>query len=357
MENSSQSLTVTARLLKSKVTNYALYGAIIAGIAVIIGTMLSSYLQFQELSFQVILEAQMTNSGLWVLDCMPFVFAIWGKHIGTIVGYEAGALVVDSAQEYREQTATLEHEAMHKATHDSLTDLPNRALLYDRLEQAIKIASREEKKVTVLLLDIDRFKEINDTLGHYNGDRILKQLSMRLSGMARETDTLARLGGDEFAILLTSIAEENDVNKTAKRIQNALVTPFVLEELTLDIQASIGAVLFPDHGNDADTMIQHADVAMYAAKQDNSGFAIYSTKLDQSSPHRLTLMGELRQGIEQDDLVLQYQPKIDVKTNRVTDVEVLVRWQHKVHGLMPPDEFIGLAERTGLIKTGCPMGT
>jgi diguanylate cyclase (GGDEF)-like protein len=350
MENTRQSLAVTAKLLKSKVTNYALYGAIIAAIAVIVGTILSSYFQFEGLSLEGVFEAQKTNSVLWVLDCMPFVFAIWGQYIGTIVGYEAGALVVDQAHEFRDQTATLERQAMYKATHDSLTDLPNRALLFDRLEQAIKNARREEKKVAVLLLDIDRFKEINDTLGHYNGDRILKQISMRLSGITRETDTLARLGGDEFAILLASVVEENAVDNVAKKIKNALITPFMLDELTLDVQASIGAVIFPDHGDDADTMIQHADVAMYAAKKDNSGFVMYSPKLDLSSPHRLTLMGELRKAIEQDDLVLQYQPKINIKTNRVTDVEVLVRWQHKTHGLMPPGEFIGLAERTGLIK-------
>ncbi len=350
MEITSQSLSVTAKLLKSKVTNYALYGAVIATIAVIVGTVLSSYFQFGGLSFEGSLEAQKTNSVLWILDCMPFVFAIWGQHIGTIVGYEAGALVVDQAHEFRDQTATLERQAMYKATHDSLTDLPNRALLYDRLEQAIKNAKREGRKVGILLLDIDRFKEINDTLGHYNGDRIIKQISMRLSGITREADTLARLGGDEFALLLGSIVEENDVKIVAKRIKNALVTPFVLEGLTLDVQASIGAALFPDHGNDADTMIQHADVAMYAAKKDNSGFVIYSPKLDINSPHRLTLMGELRQAVEQDDLVLQYQPKINIRTNCVTDVEVLVRWQHKIHGLMQPGEFIGLAERTGLIK-------
>ncbi len=350
MENTRQSLAVTAKLLKSRVTNYALYGAIIAAIAVIVGTILSSYFQFEGLSLEGVFEAQKTNSVLWVLDCMPFVFAIWGQYIGIIVGYEAGALVVDQAHEFRDQTATLERQAMYKATHDSLTDLPNRALLFDRLEQAIKNARREEKKVAVLLLDIDRFKEINDTLGHYNGDRILKQISMRLSAMIRESDTLARLGGDEFAILLASVVEENAVDNVAKKIKNALITPFMLDELTLDVQAAIGAVIFPDHGDDADTMIQHADVAMYAAKKDNSGFVMYSPKLDLSSPHRLTLMGELRKAIEQDDLVLQYQPKINIKTNRVTDVEVLIRWQHKTHGLMPPSEFIGLAERTGLIK-------
>jgi len=287
---------------------------------------------------------------LWFLDATPFIFAIWGQYMGTMMAYEAGAMLVDQTQELREQTSVLEQKAMHGATHDPLTDLPNRILFHDRVAQAIRNAKREKRKLAVMLLDIDRFKEINDTMGHYNGDRILKQIALRLNSVIRESDTLARLGGDEFAILLPSIEMDTDAANVARKIRNAMQSPFILADLSIDVQASIGAVLFPSHGGDVDTLIQRVDVAMYVAKQDNSGFVVYSRKLDQYSPQRLTLIGELRQAIENDDLRLHYQPKMDGKTDRITDVEALVRWNHQTHGMMPPDDFISLAERTGLIK-------
>ncbi len=349
MASTSQLITVYSRLLKAKVSKYAYCGVLISVIAVIAATVISSYLQTNTFSIAEIIQAQKTNPVLWILNGMPFVFAIWGQYVSTIMGYEAGALVIDQTQELKEQTVTLKQQAMHDATHDSLTGLPNRILLYDRVDQAIKNAKREKTKTAVLLLDLDRFKEINETLGHYNGDRLLKQVSMRLSGVIRESDTLARLGGDEFAVLLPSVTEEYAVDKLAEKIQNALVPPFLLNGLTIDVQSSIGAVLFPNHGNNVDTLIKCADIAMYAAKQHNSGFVVYSPKLDQSNLHLLSLVGELRQAIDEDDLILYYQPKLDIRTNRVTEVETLVRWQHKVNGLVLPEAFVGFAERTGLI--------
>lgn len=287
---------------------------------------------------------------LWVLDAMPFIFAFWGQYVSSIIAYEAGAMVIDQTQELRQQTAVLENQVMHDATHDSLTNLPNRVLLRDRLEQALNHAIRHKYTASLIILDLDRFKEINDTLGHYNGDRLLKQVAVRLEGVVRESDTLCRLGGDEFGILLPIISNKKDIQTIIKKVQKALESPFILEGLTLDIQASIGASIFPDHGKDSDTIIQRADVAMYAAKQDKLGFAIYTTKMDKYSPQRLTLMGELRQAIINNDLVLHFQPKINIKTKSVCGVEALVRWNHEEHGLMMPDEFIPLAERTGLLR-------
>jgi len=207
MASTSQLISGYAHLLKSRVSKYALYGALISITAVITATILSSYFQSSTVSLTALLQTQRTNPVLWVLDSMPFVFAFWGQYVSTVMGYEAGAMVIEETRGLKEQTVTLKRQAIHDATHDSLTDLPNRILLYDRLEQAIKTAKREEKKVAVLLLDLDRFKEINDALGHYSGDRLLKQVSMRLSGVIRDSDTLARLGGDEFAVLLPSITE------------------------------------------------------------------------------------------------------------------------------------------------------
>jgi diguanylate cyclase (GGDEF)-like protein len=234
------------------------------------------------------------------------------------------------------------------AYHDALTALPNRTLLHDRLQQAILTAQREKKPVALLLMDLDHFKEINDTLGHDRGDRLLQQVGSRLGKTLRESDTVARLGGDEFAVLLP-LAESEHATLVARKIMKALEEPFVIDNLPIAVEASIGIALYPDHGENADSLIQRADVAMYVAKHAKSGFMIYRPELDQHSPKKLALMGELHQAIEHDQLRLHYQPKIDFKTRRVTGVEALVRWQHPERGFIPPDQFIGPAEQTGLI--------
>jgi diguanylate cyclase (GGDEF)-like protein len=301
-------------------------------------------------SLEGIFQAQKSNMTLWVLDVMPFIFAFWGQYVSSKIVHEASTMVRDQTQELRQQTAALEYQAMHDATHDSLTDLPNRVLLCDRLEQAISNAHRSQQILAFIILDLDRFKEINDTLGHFNGDRLLKQVAARLQRVVRGSDTLARLGGDEFGILLPAINRSDDIYTVIKKIQKVFKSPFRMEGLTLDVQASIGGVLYPEHGKDIDTIMQRADVAMYVAKQDNRGFSIYTTKMDKHSPKRLTMMGELRQAFDRNELELYYQPKISVHKDRISGVEALVRWNHAVHGLMTPNEFIPLAERSGLIK-------
>jgi diguanylate cyclase (GGDEF)-like protein len=350
MALSSQVLERNVTLLKSKVTGLAVWGAIIAVLALVIATTLSGYYLHGDLSLENFIRAQKNNMVLWFLDGMPFIFAFWGQHVSSVMAYQAGAMVVDQTSELRMQAAVEEQKARHVTTHDFLTDLPNRILFCDRLTQALHSAHREKQMLAVLILDLDRFKEINDTLGHYNGDRLLKQVALRLNGMKRESDTLARLGGDEFGMLLPKIARVEDAVKVAQKVLKALEPPFTLEKLTLDVKASIGVTLFPDHGSDIDSLLQRADVAMYAAKNKQTGFMLYSSAMDEHSPYRLTLMGELRRAIEQEELVLNFQPKLDCRTNRVLAVESLVRWLHPKHGLLPPDEFIDLAERTGLIK-------
>jgi len=235
------------------------------------------------------------------------------------------------------------------AYHDALTQLPNRTLFYDRLHQAILAAIRENKTLALLILDLDRFKEVNDTMGHPNGDQLLKQIGSRLRGLLRESDTVARLGGDEFSILLSNIKGE-DAILTAQKTLTSLQARYTLEGVSVDVQVSIGIALFPEHGEDASTLVRHADVAMYVAKHVGHGYAVYSPEQHQQKPRHLALMRELRYAIERDELLMHYQPKIDLGTKRVIGVEALVRWQHPLGGLITPDQFIPLAERSGMIK-------
>jgi diguanylate cyclase (GGDEF)-like protein len=250
---------------------------------------------------------------------------------------------------YQRRTERQAAENQHQALHDGLTGLPNRTLLRDRTGQTIRQADRELVPAALALIDLDRFKEVNDTLGHHYGDQLLIQVGQRLRGVLRAVDTVARLGGDEFAVLLPRIETAEGAVAVARKLQAALDQPFVLEGLSLDVEASIGLALYPDHGNDPEELLQHADIAMYVAKETHSGFALFDLKLDQHSPRRLALLGELRRAIEGDQLLLHYQPKIDAHTSQVLGVEALVRWQHPTHGLIPPGDFIPLAERTGLI--------
>jgi diguanylate cyclase (GGDEF)-like protein len=236
----------------------------------------------------------------------------------------------------------------HLALHDALTGLPNRTLFHERVDRAIK-GVRPEHPVAVLLVDLDRFKEVNDTLGHDHGDELLKVVAERLSGALRQGDTLARLGGDEFAVVLTDLPHRGAAAETAGRLHDALRRPFGLHGIAVELDASVGVALSPEHGTDVTTLIQRADVAMYDAKRTQGRVETYSTERDPYSPARLSLLGELRRAIENGELVLHYQPKVSLAGDRVTGVEALVRWQHPEHGLLQPDQFVPLAERTGTI--------
>jgi diguanylate cyclase len=350
MNQSSKLLSFNVEILKSKITKHAISGVIISVAAIIAATVLSSMMMYQKVDMTSLINTQKSNPILWILDLMPIVFAFWGQSVGMKMAYEMGALIVDQTEELRVKTSMLESKVTREATHDALTDLPNRILFKDRIEHAIKISNRQKSKFTIFVLDLDRFKEINNTLGHFNGDLLLKQVASRLTGIVRDSDTLARIGGDEYGMLFPAIKDKEDIQVVAEKIVNAFNPAFVLEGMNLDVRASTGAVIFPEHGEDADTLLQRVDVAMYMAKQENKSFVIYDPEMDKNSPYRLTLMSELKKAIMDDDLVLYYQPKIDAMENRLIGVESLVRWRHKIHGLIMPEEFIGLAERTGLIE-------
>jgi diguanylate cyclase (GGDEF)-like protein/PAS domain S-box-containing protein len=260
---------------------------------------------------------------------------------------EANRFVVSvrDITERKQAQAALEHQAVH----DALTGLPNRLLLHDRLSQAIVSARRDEAPLALLVMDLDRFKEVNDTLGHHYGDLLLRELGVRLQGVLREVDTAARLGGDEFAMLLPR-ANAAEAEVVARRVLEALEQPFVIDGHPVEVGGSIGVAVFPDHGSDPGTLLRRADVAMYVAKRNQTELCIYAPEHDQHTPDRLALAAELRVAIEQDQLELFYQPKADMTSGRITSVEALVRWRHPHRGLVPPDEFIPLAEQSGQVR-------
>jgi diguanylate cyclase (GGDEF)-like protein len=239
-------------------------------------------------------------------------------------------------------------EIEHRALYDQLTGLPNRNLFRDRVEQSILTSRREMTSSTVMFLDIDHFKEINDTLGHAAGDALLQVVAERLRAEMRASDTLARLGGDEFAILCDGPAP--DACLVAERLHSALHGAVTVREFPLEITMSVGVATFPEHGDDADAVLRHADVAMYQAKETRAGTAVYDPEQDLNDEARLTLAGELRRAIHNEELVLHFQPKAELASGEIVGVEALVRWQHPERGFIPPNEFIPIAERTGLIK-------
>ena len=236
------------------------------------------------------------------------------------------------------------------AYYDSLTGLPNRTLLQDRLAKALASAKRHKDRVAVLFLDLDRFKNINDSLGHSYGDLLLQELATRLQTWAREQDTVARLGGDEFIVVLSSIKEVADAAVAAERVAHSIAAEFTLQGRILNVTCSIGISVYPDHGEDAETLIKHADAAMYCSKEGGRNTFRYFTKeMNAEVLERLTLESSLHTALEKQQLFLMYQPQFDIPTGRITCCEALVRWQHPDHGLVPPDKFIGIAENSGMI--------
>jgi diguanylate cyclase (GGDEF)-like protein len=237
----------------------------------------------------------------------------------------------------------------HQSLHDALTGLPNRVLFRDRIEHAIAAGRRADVTSAVLLIDLDHFKEINDTLGHHAGDRLLEEVARRLERSLGDSGTVARLGGDEFGVVLPVLRRSSDASVVARQLLAGLREPFAIEGLTLEVDASIGMACHPVHGTGVEALIQRADIAMYAAKESGSGHAIFEARLDRFSPRRLSLAGGLRSAIQNEEIVLHFQPKAELDGGRVIGVEALARWEHPRLGLVGPTEFVPIAEQTGLI--------
>lgn len=248
-------------------------------------------------------------------------------------------------QERRQSEETIERLAYI----DAVTGLPNRVRFHELVQEAVLAAQREQRPIALLLMDLDHFKDVNDTLGHDCGDSLLLQVGLRLRSALFELDVVARIGGDEFGILLPRLAATDDVRHVIKNLHDCLELPFMIDGIPIVVETSIGVATLPEHADDADTLLQRADIAMYRAKRMASDYAVYAPEFNPHSPERLGLMAELRDAVEQNQLVLHFQPKLELKSGRIVGTEALVRWQHPRLGLVSPDKFIMAAEQTGLI--------
>ena len=241
-------------------------------------------------------------------------------------------------------------EFLNQAHCDLLTGLANRKRLHERLAELIERHKTTQTPFALLVMDLDQFKDINNTLGHHTGDRLLQQVAARIGEVMPHADVMARLGGDEFAILLLD-SDGHSALATARQMQLALENPVVLNNMEIDIRSSVGIALFPDHGETAESLFRHAEVAMYNAKQHRMAFTTYTSDLDALNMRRLALLKELRNAIDNRQLLLHYQPKVDLSNNLTVGVEALLRWNHPQHGLIPPAEFITIAEQSDLIRS------
>ncbi len=254
-----------------------------------------------------------------------------------------------SLQVATNELATKQAENEHQAMHDSLTGLPNRVLFQKRLTEAIDAARTREERIAVMLMDLDHFKEVNDTLGHHFGDQLLKEIGPRLSTVLRDGDMMARLGGDEFGVLLPDLPDDEVAFSIAGRLLEELAVPVSVEGLALDVAGSLGIAIFPTHGQSAESLLRRADVAMYSAKEAGGGYETYTQRMDQHNPARLTLVSQVRPALEREEFEMYFQPKVRLNDGRVAGAEALIRWNHPERGLVAPDEFIPLVEKTVLL--------
>ena len=258
--------------------------------------------------------------------------------------------LINAFYEMSIQVHARQTELEYRALHDALTALPNRTLLLDRISHDINIAKRGSHELSLLILDLDDFKEINDTLGHQAGDNLLIEVGKRIKNVLREVDTVARIGGDEFSILLPHTDEEQAI-VISQKILSSLIDTIEIDGIDVSVSASIGVSIYPDHGSNVETLLRHADVAMYVAKRNKIGFEVYSEEADENSLSRLSLIRDFRDAIAKNKLNIHFQPFFDLKDKKILGVEALSRWTHSEHGVVSPEKFISLAEQTGLINS------
>jgi diguanylate cyclase (GGDEF)-like protein/PAS domain S-box-containing protein len=295
-----------------------------------------AFQSFADLEYQILDDNGQTR---WFLVNGQPVF----DELGQFTGYRG------TGSDITERKLT-EQRVHHVAQHDALTGLPNRSLLQDRLGQAVAYATRSGHPVWVMLIDLDRFKYVNDSMGHKAGDVLLMTVAARLRSSLRDADTVARLSGDEFVVIVSERGDQQLTPEIVQRVMNSVAQPVMLGTKEFFVTCSIGVAVYPSESTDADTLIEHADIAMYRAKKlGRNNFQFYTPAMNEESLERVRIESALRNAVERDEFVLYYQPQLDMKTGKVCGMEALIRWQHPELGMVPPGRFIGIAEETGMI--------
>lgn len=349
MAAGSRVFATNVAVLRTRAGYRAYAGLGIALVAVLIATAITAAMDSGAVTVATLLAAQRGSVALWMLDLMPFVFAFWGQYVGVTMAHEAGAMVLDQTQDLRARNTELEDRASREIGHDPLTGLAGRTLFLEHLAAAVEQAHAARAVSGVLVVDLNGFQEINEALGQHNGDRVLKNVARRLSGVAATTDRLARLSADTFALLRPHVEDRDALAAVARRIERSLSPPCAVENVSINLSASIGSAIGPDDALDAESLLNCAESAMHEAKRNGSQFLQYRRRSGAAGPQMLSLSTELRTAIDEDQFTLFLQPIVPCGDDRVFGAETLIRWQHPRRGLLPPAEFIDRAERVGII--------
>ncbi len=335
--------------LKSRLHITCLYGVAVGILAVIIAALIIGFQMTGEVSLHSMSSAHDGNMGLRFLYLLPFVLAFWGQHSGQTVVYRAGDLIQQRVQEFNVGDRHARFRAYQSRVIDPVTGLPNRLEFFNQLNECIMLADRQDRQLLLFSIDLDNFKDINEVYGNQVGDLLLGCVASRLQNLLQQHDLVSRTGGDEFTILITSCTEL-PASQIADRIQQAFESPFEVNKQQIAIKGSCGIAIYPEHADSADQLMQKAEQAMHAAKQNHSGCMEYNDHLNADNSRRVTLLASLKTAIENNELSLCYQPKIDLRTKTICSVEALLRWQQADLGFISPGEFIPLAERNRLIN-------
>lgn len=338
------------RVLQSSVCRSSLYGLAIGIGAVVLATFIIGYQHTGNISLDAVIVAHEDNVGLRFLYLVPFLLAFWGQHAGLSVASHAENLLQQQGDEMRLETSNWKLKSHYDSTHDSMTGLPNRIEFYSRLKAALLLAERADLRVLLVSLDMDGFKDINDVYGNRCGDHLLAEMAERLRSVVSEDDVVSRTGGDEFTVLCT-LDDVNTEGSIVERLNKVFENAFIIEGKEITARASMGVSVFPDNGKTAEDLMQKAELAMHAAKQDSRGYREYSPDLGADNNRRVLLLKDLKTAIDEGGLSLNFQPKIDLKSRSIRSVEALVRWYHPEQGQISPVEFIPLAEQNRLIQS------
>jgi len=344
-----EGLDAAARLLRSKTNRYAWIGLGISVAALVVATLLSCRYECNELSWAGIVQVQSTNPALWLLDLMPLAFVVWGQYIGTMMSYQAGALLIDETHALREQTTILQHELERGPATSHALGLPNRHVFLSSIGRAIARRRLHGEQVAILTLDTEQFHELEQSQGEESAMQLLTQLRERLKSVLGDNDLLTHFGHDDFGILLPQIADESEARRFASRIQLALDMPMQIGRQLLGARVSIGIALHPAHGDDPESLIRHAEVAKYAAAEDQRDYRVYDPTLDHARSEGPRRIAELHAALYNEGLGDDYQLQLPLRTGLPPRLRLMPYWNHPHHGRLEQPEFFSLPDRLSLV--------